>query len=263
MSNASALPLARPRPFRFNWLVPVLFRPRAVFAQMAAEARPVWLTPLLVLTLSGLLAVAVAGPLKIAAAQSGQVELPTDFQYWPVEQQASYMESQKLASGPVFVYVFPALLAVLQVWVGWLVAGGLLHLVLTLFGGRGSTDASLNIAAWAAVPFVLRDLVRAGYILAEHKLIGAAGLAGFAPTAEGLGNLLLAAVLALIDLYALWYLLLMFIGVRAAGGMSRGRALAAVLITALLVLVLAVVPGAALRQFGGGLGGLNTYRPFF
>lgn len=49
--------------------------------------------------------------------------------------------------------------------------GGLLHLVLTMLGGRDSTGGALNIVAWAALPFALRDLVR----FSPHAEAGLAG----------------------------------------------------------------------------------------
>ena len=115
MTDATALPLERPRRFYFDWLFPLLVRPRATLAKIVSLGRASWLTPLLVLTLTGLLAVAVAGPIKITAAQNGQTTLPDVFQYWTPEQQAQYLQAQQMTStGPVFIYVFPGIQAVLR-----------------------------------------------------------------------------------------------------------------------------------------------------
>src|SRR3990172_3894657 len=146
MAQTAAIPAPdRPRRFHFDWLFPSLFRPRRTFAQIAGQSRAVWLTPLLVLTLTGLLQVAVAGPIKVAIAQSGQVDLPPDFQYYTPEQQAQFYQAQQATQGPVFIYAFPAILSVLGVWAGWLAVGGVLHLVLTLLGSRDSTAGALNL----------------------------------------------------------------------------------------------------------------------
>jgi hypothetical protein len=258
MTDATALPLQRPRRFRFDWIIPVLFRPRAALAQITAELEGVWLTPLVLLTLSGLLAVAAAGPIRTAAAQSGGVELPPEAQFWTPEQQAAYFTAQQQASGPVFVYVFPALLTVLGVWFGWLVAAGLLHLVLTLLGGRVTSGSTLNLAAWAALPFVLRDLVQAGFMLVSKQLVQGAGLAGFAPAGTGLLHTVLVEVLKQIDLYGLWYALLLIIGVRIASGLRGGKAITAVVLTLAVLLLLMVLPAVIAAQ----LGSLDTLTPF-
>ncbi|MCC6189833.1 MAG: YIP1 family protein [Anaerolineales bacterium] len=259
MNDATALPFERPRRFHFDWLLPLLTRPRATFAKIAAAPRPSWLTPLLVLTLTGLLPVLVAGPIKAAAAQSGQVELPLDFEFWTPEQQAQFFQAQQTTSGPVFIYVFPALITVTRVWFGWLVMGGLLHLLLTMLGGRDSTGGALNIVAWASLPFAVRDLVRAGYMLVEKQLITNAGLTGFAPAGDGWAYAALAEVLARVDLYTLWYIVLLYLGVRASGGLSAGKALAGILIALLVMLILGLLPAVIASAFGG----LNIVRPFF
>jgi hypothetical protein len=259
MSEATALPLERPRRFYFDWLLPLLTRPRATFAKIAAAPRPSWLTPLLVLTLTGLLAVVVAGPLRIAAAQSGEVELPIGFEFWTPEQQAQFFQAQQATSGPVFVYVFPALVAVARVWFGWLVMGGLLHLLLTMLGGRDSTGGALNIVAWSSLPFAVRDLVTAGYMLVQKQLVVANGLAGFAPAGEGWTAAALAEILGRIDIYSLWYVILLYLGVRASGGLSGRQALAGVLIALLIMLILGILPAVLVAS----LSGLNIVRPFF
>src|SRR5689334_5364862 len=104
MTEATALPMdERPRRFYFDWIFPALFRPRATFAKIAALGRATWLTPMLVLMLSSLLAIVVAGPIKIAAAQNGEVTLPDVYQYWSPEQQQQYLANQQLvATGPEF-----------------------------------------------------------------------------------------------------------------------------------------------------------------
>jgi hypothetical protein len=258
MTEAIAPPFQRPSRLQLNWLLPALFRPRATFTEIAAEGRPVWLTPMLVLTLTALLVVVVAGPIRAAAAQSGQT-LPDNFQYLTPEQQAQYFQTQAALTGPVFMYVFPALLALMRLWFGWLVMGGLLHLVLTLFGGRGSAAAALNLVAWASLPFVVRDLVRAAVMQSSHQLIGSPGLAGFAPAAAGWAATLAGEALARVDIYGLWYLLLLIIGARAMGGLKLGPAVGAVLIAVVIALLLGILPGAAASQFSG----LTVVRPFF
>jgi len=256
-TNAT-LPLERPRRFHFDLLLPALFKPRDTFARLAAQNRPAWFTPLLVLTLTGLLAVLVAGPIKVTLAQTGQVELPIGFEFWTPEQQAQYFQAQQASSGPVFVYVFPAILLLLRVWFGWLVTGGVLHLILTMLGGRDTTGGALNVVAWASLPFALRDLLQAGFMLIEKQLVNS-GVEGFAPVGEGLVPAIVAELLARVTLYGLWYFLLLIIGVRVTTSLSVGKALTGVLIALAVTLLLGILPGVIIRQVGG----LEVTRPFF
>ena len=260
MTEATALPLERPRRFYFDWLLPFLLRPKAIFAKIIGLGRSTWFTPLLVLTLTGLAAVAVAGPIKITNNQSGQNPLPDVFQYWTPEQQAQYLQAQQITStGPVFIYVFPGIVAVLRLWVGWLVMGGLLHLILTMLGGRDNTGGAMNIVAWASLPFAIRDLVRVGLMLVQKQLLANPGLTGFAPTGEGWLYAVLGDLFARIDIYTIWYIILLFLGVRASVGLSAGKSFAGLLIALLIMLILGLVPTIVMSQ----LSDLSVVQPFF
>jgi hypothetical protein len=162
-------------------------------------------------------------------------------------------------SGPVFLYVFPAISALLGVWVGWLLVGGLLHLVLTLLGGRSGTGSVMNIAAWASLPLAIRNLVRLVAVYSSRQLVTSPGLSGFAPVGEGSFNLYLAAFLALIDIYVVWHFLLLVAGARANNGISRLKAAGSILFTLLLILG----AQALISFFMARLGGLTIIRPFF
>jgi len=257
-ANNAALPLERPRRFHFDLLLPAFFKPRDTFGRLAAQNRPAWFTPLLVLTLTGLLAVLVAGPIKVTLAQSGQVELPIGFEYWTPEQQAQYNQAQQASSGPVFVYVFPAILLLLRVWFGWLVMGGVLHLVLTMLGGRDTTGSALNVVAWASLPFALRDVLQAGFMLMQKQLVNS-GVQSFAPSGEGLVPAILSELLARVTLYGFWYFLLLIVGVRITSSLPLGKALSGVLIALAVTLLLSILPGVIISQVSA----LEVTRPFF
>lgn len=259
MTEATVPQAETPRRFQFGWAPGVLFRPRQAFTRILKQNRAVWLTPILILSITTLIRVLIAGSINQAAAQSGQVQLPPDFQYYSPQDQAQFMQAAQATQGPVFVYVFPAVSALLGVWVGWLLVGGLLHLVLTLLGGRGDTASAMNLVAWASLPFAVRDGVRILAMLTTHQLIRSPGLRGFAPLGEGNLSLFLAAFLALVDLYLVWHFLLLVIGVRSGDGFPRGKAVGGVLITLLLVLGLQ----ALLGFLSAKLGGLTIVRPFF
>jgi hypothetical protein len=248
-----------PRRFQFGWVPDVLFRPRQAFARIVSLPQAVWLTPMLILTLTTLVRVLVAGSINQAAAQAGQVTLPPDFQYYSPQDQAQFMQAMQATQGPVFMYVFPAISALFGIWVGWLLVGGLLHLVLTLLGGRGDTGSAMNLVAWASLPFAIRDIVRIAAMLSTDQLLANPGLRGFAPPGEASSSLFLASLLGLIDLYLIWHILLLIIGVNAADGLSRGKAVGGVLITISLVLLLQVLFGFLSAK----LGGLTIVRPFF
>jgi len=247
------------RRWHFEWVLPVFFRPRRTFAKIAAQPICVWLVPMLILTLAALAAVLSAGWIKQAAALSGEMQLPPDFQYYPPEMQAQYMQAMQATSSPVFLYVFPAIVALGGVWIGWLLVTGLLHLLLTMLGGRGDTLASLNIVAWAGLTFALRDIVRTIYMISTRQLINSTGLSGFAPLASEGWITYLAKFSQAFDIYLIWNMVLLVIGVRAATNLGWGKAIASVVITLLVVLSLQALVGFLISQ----LSGMTVIRPFF
>jgi hypothetical protein len=237
----------------------VLFHPRRAFAKITAQNRGVWLTPLLILTATTLLRVAAAGWVRQNFAMGGEMPTPPDFQYYTPEQQAQFMQAMQATQGPVFVYFFPALSVLLGLWLGWLLVGGLLHLVLTMLGGRGGTLSAMNLVAWAALPFAVRDVVRIAALWIGKQPINSPGLSGFAP-AEAAGFMAyLVAWLPLIDLYILWHIFLLVLGIRLGNSLALGKAVGGATVTVLIVLALeALVSFLAAR-----LGSLTIIRPFF
>jgi hypothetical protein len=254
----TALPtIEAPRRLRFDWIPAVLFYPRDTMVKIAEQTTGVWFTPMLVLTIMALLLVWASGPTRQAAALSGPpVQLP---EWYTPEQQAQLQTAMAATSGPVFIYVFPALTAIIKLWFGWLIVGGLIHLVLTMFGGRGDTGSVMNTVAWASLPFAVRDGVRLVATLFTKQLVDTPGLAGFAPVGEGNLPLFLASFMALVDIYLIWQIILILLGVRAGNRITTGKAALCVILT--LALVLAAQAGIATAM--ASLGSLTIIRPFF
>lgn len=246
-------------PLHLDWVIDVIFRPRVTIPKITSSSRNVWFTPLLILTLVTVLSVLVAAPIKKQAAEMGGLQLPDNFQYFSPEQQAQFQQAAQATQGPVFIYVFPVLLGTARVWLGWLIVGGLLHLVLTLLGGRGNTGTTMNLVAWVALPFAIREIVRIIYMLGSGQIVSGAGLSGFAPVADTNLNVYLGNMLAQVDLYLFWHIALLVLGIRAANGLPKGKAWVGVLITLFIVL-----SGQALFGLAGTLfDNLNIIRPFF
>lgn len=254
-----SLPAAKPS-FRtqLSWIPGFFFKPRSRFASSIASGSGLWLVPMTVLSATTLLYVIARGWVGSRLAAMGETPLPIDWQYWTPDMQNQYMQAQQATQGPVFLYVIPALGALASLWLVWVLVGSLLRLTLTLFGGHNSS-AAMTIAAWAGLPFALRDLLRAIYVLVQQQPISAAGLSGFLSAPEGGALLFAQRMLVFADLFTLWYILLLIIGVRAGNSISMGRAIAAVLIVVGLVFAARAGLAAVSSQFGG----LMITRPFF
>src|SRR5688572_26714898 len=83
-----------PRRFDLPRAQAILFRPRRGFREMASESRATWLTPMLLLSITAILVVIVAGYLRSRAAMMGEIPLPPDWEFWTPEMQNNYMQAQ-------------------------------------------------------------------------------------------------------------------------------------------------------------------------
>jgi hypothetical protein len=245
--------------FYFNWIPDVFFHPRRAFRNISSSTNAIWFTPLLILSIIVLINVMVAGRLKSQAALMGAISYPPDFQYYTPEQQAQYTQAIQSTQGPVFVYVLPAITSLLGVWFGWLILGGILHLVTTLLGGRGNTEISMNIVAWGSLPLAVRALVQIIYMLISNKLISNPGLSGFSPAGDNGWLIFIGQILRLIDIYIIWQILLMILGVRLSTGLTTTKSSSGVTFTVLIIILLQ----AGLSYLGSVLGNLTITRPFF
>lgn len=249
----------KPSVFHFKLVPQVLFNPARAFTQLKELPNATWQTPMVLLTITAIMRVIAAGVVLSARANTGQVTLPPDFQWYSPEQQARMMEMLAARNGPMFNYVFPAISALFGLWIGWLILGGILHLVQTLLGGRSSTGTTMNIVAWATLPFVIRDLVQFIYLLITRQPIGAEGLSGLLPVAQGTASLLLFNLVKLIDIYLIWKIILMCIGINQEEGIKVGKGIVSVLISVIIMMFLQALPGL----ISGALGDLTIIRPFF
>lgn len=253
------IPLDEPRRWRLDWVWPTLFRPGQNFKRIVDSGRSVAFTPLALLILTTLIRLIITGYLKKLAADSGQLSLPPNFEYFTPEQQAAWQQASTATNSWVFLYLLPAVTGILSILGAWLVVGGLVHLIMTLLGGRGSSQQVLNVNAWAMLPFAIRDLVRAAAMLSSNQLLTGLGLTGFAPAGEGNLYLYLAALFGLIDIYLIWYIILLGVGVGYSENLPAGKSWTAISLTMLALFLLRGLPALILAQFSN----LTIIRPFF
>lgn len=240
--------------FQFARIPEVLLHPQRTFASIAEGSRASWQTPMLALSLSTALSVIVSGYLTARAAMMGEMQLPRDWEWWTPDMQNNYMQAQQSMQGPVFTYVIPLVGALLGLWLGWLILGGLLHFGSTIFGGRGSMQGALTITGWASLPFLVRDALRIIFMLMAGHSIQSPGLSGFVENSPFAAQLL-----SRIDIFLIWTILLLILGVGAVDSLPRPKAIANVVIVTLLLLLLQSGVGALFS----GASGLAVQRPFF
>jgi hypothetical protein len=244
--------------FHFDWIIPVFFKPRKMISKIVLEEKAVWLTPLVVISALILISTLIAAPIRRTAIQMG-MNIPVDFQYYSAEQQAQFMSAQANQTSPLFLYVFPILIGLVSLWLSWFILSSLLHLSLTLSGSRANNIRSYNLAGWSYLPIALRYIVQIVAMIFTKTTISSHGLSGFiASDATGLVSYL-GAMLGLIDLYFIWQIVLLVIGVVPLSGLTKSKAWIATAISILILVLLQALPGFA----SNALSGISVSSPFF
>jgi hypothetical protein len=104
------------------------------------------------------------------------------------------------------------LVALASIPLGYLIRAGVLHLGSAVLGGRAEFRQTFRMAAWTTVPNLVRSLLGIMVMLISGNLVSpglAAGLGADGPISQPV----LYAFLSMIDIFTLWSLVLVAVGV--------------------------------------------------
>jgi hypothetical protein len=221
-----------------------------------------WWLPALLALLLITLPVVVAAP--ITARQSREALATVQEQLGEsgsAEQQAQMERATSIVASPLITVVFPAVSGIVGRVIGWLVWAGALYLAGMAMGGRSTFGHVLRMVVWTWVPYALRGLLQTIYIVASDQLILDPGLSGLVRQAgsvremmaapPSMGQQILAAVLSRVDLFLVWHLILLVVGVRVTMRLARRKAVLITLGVWVLLTALSLIPavvGAAFTQ---------------
>ena len=242
----------------WGWLVQIYLKPKKVFASMNESAKAAWVKPMLVLSVLAAILSLAGGPSRLLIAQQQINTMPQDFQYWTEEQQIQYIQGQQALQGDLFIYVFPLLKSLAELWLGWLALASILHLLMTIRGSRISHQSYLNLIAWAGMPFALRSIVQTLYILITHNTLQGLGLSGLVVIGEDKLHIFLSILLSMIDLYSLWFIFLLFLASPGISGLKPLKARFILVVSLLIFTILAALPNFLLSI----LGNIGKIQPF-
>jgi hypothetical protein len=240
-------------------LTGVLIHPRATFEKLRDAQRGYWWV-VFVLAVVAALVLALAS----TAAQRSTIQ--------------AFVASEGTTTDGVAVPANMAQTATTLMIVGGTVSGilsalfGYLLLTLIVFGaglilgGKATFRQVFTMSVWTTLPYVVRSLVQAIASLVTGAS-PAPGLSGVLSIAETASMPLLNAILSRIDVYMVWSLVLLTIGVGVVYRLSKGKKLLIVAIYVVVTLVLIVastalgsaigniLPGGGASGGGGGGGG--------
>jgi hypothetical protein len=138
--------------------------------------------------------------------------------------------------------------------IGVVAQAAVLYFGALITGGEVNFGQVFTMSAWTRLPSAVGDLVQAGFTLAAGRAIDYPGLSTLMATGDLMkdGRSPLYSLLSGIDLFWLWHLLLVAVGLSVVARFGRVKATALTLVYAALSLALVVLPSLL---FGGMAGG--------
>lgn len=239
-------------------LVGVVIRPKATFERMREAAAGHWWVVLALAFLALVLVSAATVPLQAEAARSAlqaQQENTDSTQELSQEQQAQMEQVQNIFTSQAVLGGISVVTGVIALMIGYLVRAGFVFLLGLALGGRATFKQVWRMSVWTTLPEVLRAAVSAGVIFATGNQ-NARGLSYMLTSAEVGAQPYLATLLSEIDIYLVWSLALLGIGLFVTSQLSRGKSAAVALAYWLFTLAITmgfVALGQALGSaFGAG-----------
>ena len=251
MTTSVQSSLPKPPPL-WQSLFGIIDKPGTTFAAVLAhQSRLRWALPLLLYLLAFAAVTAVQTPfLRETALQQAELQLAELSR----EQAEAARSTMQVTMSLPFMLATGISFGALALVVGVLVQTAYFYLAGMLAGGQESSFGSMfTVSAWSRLPLAIGFLVQAAFVLVSQGAIKYPGLAAFVAGGDLLvdGKNPLIALLARIDLFWLWHLLLVAVGIAVATRISRGKSVVLTLIYAALVLLMAVVPSLLAQAFGG------------
>ena len=234
----------------FSLLALILYKPGKAFAELKESSGWMWLVPAVILVLTLNFYAVVSAP---AAAELAKQQMQRQLERFSQQEIEITGVPSIVTRGPSPTFIAATAVAggTFMLFLGWLVRALLLHLGAMALGGRGSFKQMFVAVGWAYIPYGIQALLQGIYVAFTGKAITHKGLSALVATGDPLKDAYSIAYLLLshLDIFVLWAVILLAIGVAVVGGFSRKKgALLAVGYWVLTVLV-SIVPSLITRAF--------------
>jgi len=250
-TTAQTVSTIKPRPV-WQLFFGIIDQPVATFRAIAAQSRwYVWAAPLLVLILSLVVLLVVQTPHTLLLARE---QMEGQLAAMPEDQAEAARAGMGMAMSLPFMLATGIGFGGLALILATLAQATLLYFTALVSGGEMTFGAMFRMSVWSRLPMAIGALAQAGFIAIAGRMIEHPGLSFLVST----GNLMqntrnpLFVLLSGIDLFWLWHLLLVVLGVSVVARFGRGKSLALTVVYAGLSLGLTVLPTLL---FGGMMGG--------
>jgi len=210
--------------FTPNPLWGILAQPARTLTYLRDRPRGAWLAPVilavLIVVAQSLVTVPVATRLATERMQEQLAQIPAE--------QRAQVEGQVRTPNLPLLAGTSLVGALITLWVRWLFRAGVIHLLSLGLGGRSRFDQVFSMVVWTWVPLLIRSLLQILNTALSGSLPTHQGLAAYLaalgqPLPTGVHYTLLTRTQ--LDLFVVWNLLLLALGVLIVTELSRAKAL--------------------------------------
>lgn len=196
----------------FGWID----QPRKTMRYVIGEAR--WstlLAPALAIFVALVFVTIVSAPASsVVAREQAAQQVTAQMGSLSDEQAAEVERSIQTFTSPLFIGATGIALGTLGLILTWLFRGAVLFFIGYLFGTDSRYIQMVTLVLWSWLPFALRDLVNAIFVLLNGQLVlnrGLSFLVASGDQVQDAGNLLYG-LLSQVDLFLAWHLVLVAVG---------------------------------------------------
>jgi hypothetical protein len=221
-------------------LVSIIDRPAVTMSYIGKKPGWAWVKPAL-LVLVGLAVFSVVtapltSELALRQAQQQMASLP------PQQAEQAAAQVERFTSPPVMAG-FSIVGGLVALAVIWLLGAGVLYFLGLVAGSEANFGQSFAILTWSWLPYALRNLVLAAYVAYKGQMINQ-GLSFLVATGDQIKDAAnwLYGLLSQIDLFYLWHLILVIVGLAAVGRLSKTKATIVGVIYLAVTTALSLVP---------------------
>jgi hypothetical protein len=191
-------------------------QPRKTLRYVIQNPRwPLWLAPALAIVIALVAVTVVSAPSASELARTqAQQQLEAQMGSLSGEQAEQVERSVETFTSPLFIGATGIALGTLGLILTWFFRGGVLFFITYLFGTDSRYVQAVTLVLWSWLPFALRDLLNAAYVVVNGQMVVNRGLSFLVASGDQVqdaGNLLYG-FLSLVDPFVAWHLALVAIG---------------------------------------------------
>ncbi len=196
----------------FGWVD----QPKKTLRYVTSEQRwSLWLAPALIIVLSLVIVTAIsASAMSEFGREQAQRQIAAQAGSIPAEQADQVQKTVELFTSPLFLAASGIALGTVGLVLTWFLRGGVLFFISYLLGTDNKFRQMVTLVMWTWLPFALRDLVQAVYVLINGALPlnkGLSFLVASSDQAQNAGNIAYG-FLSQVDPFLAWHLFLVAIG---------------------------------------------------